>query len=355
MKIARNVNTYGHLRRARADESRRTAERYVAAANSGIRTTRAEYLSYLLLLTYIAIAAGTTTHRQLLLSAPVKLPLLDVSVPMTAFYAMAPVLIVVLHFEILWRSAVVAGRIQCADAAIATLPRADAATVRAQLELALIPVSLAEARQRILKVLISGIAWLLGVLAPVLVLLSLQIAFLPYHSESITWWHRILIMSDVAIAYMFWPNLDTVASKLPRTSIRERSNPAIRPVARLINIGLQRISRLNLRRWRLATLAVTVALFSLGIATIPVEHLEIWIVAHSPASWIVARPGIPGRAQMLRLTCLLFEQEVCVFPHALPLPHLYRNLVITDSLIVAGEPSPEITARLQQRQDEDVI
>jgi hypothetical protein len=50
------------------------------------------WLSYLFVLSYIAIAAGAVTHEDLLLVRPVKLPFLNVELPLKAFFALAPFL-----------------------------------------------------------------------------------------------------------------------------------------------------------------------------------------------------------------------------------------------------------------------
>jgi hypothetical protein len=44
------------------------------------------WISYLFALFYFAIAAGAVTHRDLLLESPVKLPFLNVELPLKAFF-----------------------------------------------------------------------------------------------------------------------------------------------------------------------------------------------------------------------------------------------------------------------------
>src|ERR1700737_1280246 len=55
------------------------------------------WLSYLFVLFYIAIAAGAVTHRDLLLENPVKLPFLNVELPLVAFFFLAPILFIISH------------------------------------------------------------------------------------------------------------------------------------------------------------------------------------------------------------------------------------------------------------------
>jgi hypothetical protein len=55
------------------------------------------WLSYLFVLSYIAIAAGAVTHEDLLLVRPVKLPFLNVELPLKAFFALAPFVVLIIH------------------------------------------------------------------------------------------------------------------------------------------------------------------------------------------------------------------------------------------------------------------
>jgi len=52
-----------------------------------------------------------------------------------------------------------------------------------------------------LQILIS---WITIVLFPIVVLLQLQIVFLPYHSISITWLHRACLIGDLGLVWLFW-------------------------------------------------------------------------------------------------------------------------------------------------------
>src|ERR1700730_4735564 len=55
------------------------------------------WLSYLFVLSYIAIAAGAVTHEDLLLVRPVKLPFLNVELPLKDFFAFAPFIVLIIH------------------------------------------------------------------------------------------------------------------------------------------------------------------------------------------------------------------------------------------------------------------
>ena len=71
------------------------------AVNSASGKAFALWITFLSVGTYLTITIGTTTHLQLLLAGPVKLPLLGVDLPLFAFYGFAPPLFVVLHPHVL--------------------------------------------------------------------------------------------------------------------------------------------------------------------------------------------------------------------------------------------------------------
>jgi hypothetical protein len=50
------------------------------------------WLSYLFVFFYLAIATGGVTHRDLFLESPVKLPFLNVDLPLIGFFVLGPLL-----------------------------------------------------------------------------------------------------------------------------------------------------------------------------------------------------------------------------------------------------------------------
>ena len=68
------------------------------------------WLSYLFTLFYIGVAAGGVTHKQLLLEDPVKLPFLSVDLPLVAFFALSPILFVIVHAYTLMHFIVLAAK-----------------------------------------------------------------------------------------------------------------------------------------------------------------------------------------------------------------------------------------------------
>ena len=69
------------------------------------------WLSYLFVLFYFAIAAGAVTHRDLLLENPVKLPFLNVELPLKAFFILGPLVFLIVHAYVLLHFVLLAGKI----------------------------------------------------------------------------------------------------------------------------------------------------------------------------------------------------------------------------------------------------
>ena len=54
-------------------------------------------------------------------------------------------------------------------------------------------------RSRIVSIFLHGMSWLTLVVMPVLLLLYMQLVFLPYHDVAITWVHRSTVLADIAL------------------------------------------------------------------------------------------------------------------------------------------------------------
>ena len=69
------------------------------------------WLSYLFALFYFAVAAGAVMHRDLLLESPVKLPFLNVELPLKAFFILGPLVFLIVHAYVLLHFVLLAGKI----------------------------------------------------------------------------------------------------------------------------------------------------------------------------------------------------------------------------------------------------
>jgi uncharacterized protein YjbI with pentapeptide repeats len=170
------------------------------------------WLSYLFVSLYLALAAGEVTHRDLFFQNPVKLPFLNVDLPLIGFFMFGPLLFLVVHAYVLLHFALLAGKVGAFHTALeAQIADADTrASLRRQLPSNIFVQSLAgprEIRDGIIGSLLKLIAWISLIAGPIALLVLFQLQFLPYHHPWITWWQRIAVVIDFVLLWLLWPSM----------------------------------------------------------------------------------------------------------------------------------------------------
>jgi uncharacterized protein YjbI with pentapeptide repeats len=168
------------------------------------------WLSYLFVLFYFAVAAGAVTHRDLLLENPVKLPFLNVELPLKAFFTLGPLVFLVVHAYVLLHFVLLAGKIGAFHKELQDQVRGQArrGQLRRQLPSNIFVQSLAGPRD-VREGPVGFLLWLIVgislVASPIALLVLFQLQFLPYHNAWITWWQRIAVAIDLAFLWFLWP------------------------------------------------------------------------------------------------------------------------------------------------------
>jgi uncharacterized protein YjbI with pentapeptide repeats len=214
------------------------------------------WLSYLFALFYFAIAAGAVTHRDLLLENPVKLPFLNVELPLKAFFVLGPLVFLIIHAYVLLHFVLLAGKIGAFHKQLQAEISGDdrRAELRRQLPSNIFVQSLAgprDVRGGLLGFLLKSILWISLIAGPIALLILFQLQFLPYHSAWITNWQRMALVIDLALLWILWP-------------------PIARSEAKLL--PLSDLRRPKIQAW--ACLSVLPVLLVVTIATFPGEWLE---------------------------------------------------------------------------------
>jgi uncharacterized protein YjbI with pentapeptide repeats len=168
------------------------------------------WVSFLIFSLYLLTAAATVTHRQLFLAEPLKLPVLNIDLPLWGFFFLAPILFVILHVYVLLQVLLLARTAAVYNIGVerADLPPEENAALRQRLANTLFAQIFAGSpreREGWLGWLLKAMAWITLAIAPVLILLAFQFIFLPYHSHLVTWMHRFLIAAELAAAFVLWP------------------------------------------------------------------------------------------------------------------------------------------------------
>jgi uncharacterized protein YjbI with pentapeptide repeats len=169
------------------------------------------WLSYLFLFFYLFIAVAAVTHRDFLFENPVKLPFLDVELPLLGFFVLGPLLFLVLHAYVLLHFAMLAGKVGVFHSELrAQIRDEDTRTrLRRQLPSNIFVQYLAgphEVRTGVMGFMLRLIALITLVIFPIALFVFFQLQFLPYHNAPITWWLRIAVLLDILLLWTLWPS-----------------------------------------------------------------------------------------------------------------------------------------------------
>ncbi len=183
------------------------------AVNDASSRAFALWITFLTAGIYLAIVIGTTTHVQRLLGGPVRLPLLGVDLP----------LFVVLHLYALMQLYLLARSLRLFDTELKHAPMGekDRRRIRAQLDNFVLTQLLVGAPAAwLVRQFLRVAVWLSFLVAPVALLLGFQLQFLPYHSVSTTWVHRVALMLDIGLLWALWPSVSAGGTHPARLSRR---------------------------------------------------------------------------------------------------------------------------------------
>jgi uncharacterized protein YjbI with pentapeptide repeats len=201
------------------------------------------WVSFLAFALYLLVAAATVDHRHLLLAEPVKLPILNIDLPLWGFFFLAPIQLVIFHIYVLLQ--------------VLLLGRTAAAYDEALQKTGIAPEENAAMRQRLANTLFAqlfagspreregwlgwvmkAMAWTTLAIAPILILLAFQFAFLAYHSHFATWMHRLLILLELGVAFLLWPLVLDARRDFNWSRIRERMKRSVGPGSLLLVLSL---------------------------------------------------------------------------------------------------------------------
>jgi hypothetical protein len=300
------------------------------------------WFSYLFALLYFAIAAGAVTHRDLLLESAVKLPFLNVELPLKAFFILGPLVFLVVRAYVLLHFLLLAGKVGGFHAELQRQVPQDEkrALLRRQLPSNIFVQFLGgprEVREGIVGFLLKSVAAISLVAGPIALLVLFQLQFLPYHNAWITWWQRIAVVLDLVLLWLLWPPI-------------ARGETAL--------LTLNDLRRPRVAAWLPASLLPLLLVFT--IATFPGEWLEEELYGETPVPqlpWELDQTGrwrSPHELLVAGKVDYVTQRPVSLWSNRLVLP----NLEIGDRLKFDAEGkitlSPE-TVSLRGRNLEGAV
>ncbi len=253
------------------------------------------WLTFVTFTALLVMTVGTVTHRQIFIEQPLKLPLLNLDLPLVAFFWAAPILFVVLHLYLLLQIEVLVTMVGSYYRKLQITPKHLNQEHEARLRLdASVFVRMLVSRQAPREDLFGRanrvVAWTTIVGLPLICLLQIQFVFLPFHDPYMTMFHRLVVVADAVIAGLFWSSIATRAARTyhrgyvrktlrqlaPRFMLFALRTPAIRAVivsrtASWLFVGL---TRLRLRWTRALGLSVPIITIVLSfVAAHPSEGI----------------------------------------------------------------------------------
>ena len=123
-------------------------------------------------------------------------------IELTRFFLFAPILLVLIHVGLVSQLVLLARKTLEFAAAIRMLETSEQRTHPLRLELDnffFVQAIAGPERSRIVGFFLHGMSWLTLVVMPVVLLLYVQLVFLPYHDVAITWAHRVVLLADIAL------------------------------------------------------------------------------------------------------------------------------------------------------------
>jgi uncharacterized protein YjbI with pentapeptide repeats len=175
----------------------------LAAANSASEKVASLHIVFLAICAYILVIVFSTTDLDLLIGKGVKLPVVDVEVPIVGFYAMAPYLLVLVHFNLLLSLQLLSRKLYAFDDAAQR--NEDIGGLYDQLNIFPYNHYLIGRPSRLVRGFLALVVTITMLLLPLAALLTLQARFLAYQSEAVTWAQRLAVWLDVVLVAIFWP------------------------------------------------------------------------------------------------------------------------------------------------------
>lgn len=194
-----------------ADDREQYAEKLLGAVNAAADSVSTRFVTFLTVAAYVAVTIASTTDEMLVRASPVTLPLLNANIPISGpfgFYTIAPWLIVLLHTDFLLQLSTLGDKLSRFQRRIEDLPEAQRTLLHDRIaNFYYVSYLTNRAPTRFAQAVSGLVIWLTAVVLPLMLLLWTQVRFLPFHSETATWLHRLAVVIDALLIFTLWPQL----------------------------------------------------------------------------------------------------------------------------------------------------
>lgn len=301
------------------------------AVNRSSDNAHMAWLIFLAVMAYLMISVAGVTHKQLLLQTDVQLPVLGVPIPQVEFFRFAPVFLLLFHFGLISQLALLARKTHEFDIAVRHLEpgRRRSHPLRLELHNFFFVQGIAGPhRSLIMSLFLHAMTWLTLAILPVILLLFVQISFLPYHDSLITWTHRIVLVLDIVVLILIGAFLTRAETSFFLAFWR---NSIAHPLSFLMT----------------AIILAVVLFFSFAVATIPDKFLDRTVKAFigTPKEGTGGAGYSPFVQGFIGANLIWRTDDGALFGI------FHRNLIVQDADLVSdkdvskGEPSLSLRGR----------
>lgn len=324
------------------------ATNMIAEVHKAASELRNFTISFLSLLLYVSLIIASTTHEQILRIDPVKLPLLNVDIPIVGFYAVMPVFLLLMHLYLLVQYYLFSQQVFLFDSVLQQEPAEVQYHLRRNLGNLPFLHWLLGQHAGVMRLIMTLTTVISLIIWPLWTLLWLQMTFLPYHDQNtvtlqqsclvldvlflLYLWAKILDPNDNAGKWWFAGLANEVVHTIHRFSLLWQTwlllawYSRLRPDKWLViwwqsgKLSLQSsggwrgfFSRLyhNLQRLLLLALLLVVVFVSLFVSVLPMFE-EKYLLKYYPESWLVTLNPLNGNVSPRKafiLTAWLHEQR----------------------------------------------
>jgi hypothetical protein len=176
------------------------------AVNDAAKRVNSIWLSLIALITYVFIATGKITHKDLFLEIPVKLPILGVDVPLRGYFIFVPAFVLALHFYFGVQSSGLAEKLREYERTLSEIGVDSGRRNRLRQRLDNSPFAkILSAPSAGLQILLRVVAWASIAVAPPWLILFVQLMYLPQQDVVVTYYHKGVLVIDILLVgfYIF--------------------------------------------------------------------------------------------------------------------------------------------------------
>ena len=173
------------------------AKALLDAANRASERVAGVHLAFMAVCAYVLTVVFSTTDLDLLIGKGIRLPVVNVSVPLVGFYTFAPFIVVLVHFNLLLQLQLLSRKLFAVNAAAP--PEEGLGGLRDRLHIFPYTYYLVGSPSHLVRPFLGLMVSITMVLLPLLTLLVLQLWFLAYQDQAVTWWQRGAVWLDTAL------------------------------------------------------------------------------------------------------------------------------------------------------------